>query len=711
MASAGAKALSYWKQLEKENIDKSKEKLKYNFKISRRRKNTLGRKRVKALKEQTKDQPVNVEEKDDATPAVPAQKDYPIVTKPEVISTPEQPQPEKKHVPTADEPKDAKKEIPVQPSASLSPPPSPKEVIDKEVPAKEEVTAVETVVETSKTEAVMSKEQASPTDESEDPFPCKVKYDFGASEATELSVKAGDTVMILQISETGWCLAQRGDFSEGWVPMDYLERIEDERIEGEKQAEYKKNLQAQDSKTKVTPIEPKRVSPLGEENQKLFDYLTTSQLFQQARSTGEMKVNIEDLHSTLAAGGGVDATLAYMCWLDVQKRQLANFAALQTEIKKLKASWGEHRLILKMKMKWSDVESTQVMQQGLGGLETLDILKGYEGTAEGAIKHIIEQKEAKKQLEEKGRSAVLDYLSTPECSLFQENCSVTQTALDALFFAKSPSEVMAKVKALNEEKKSFASFEALVEAVSGKKVKSQKGNDNKSFQPVLQYLSSPQCNLFRGSTGLRVTSNEIRMLLDKYDTDVQRLLCDVSILNVLGVQLKKFSELATSLDNKEVSEYKAKLFNIIKDPSSGLFATIPEEFPEDELYEVIAVSTSKIDFLPLILKNLPEKADSLDDLATNLEEIITKMESNEAAEQAAVVGFLSKFGLFSKQFPITAPDCQKLIWTSQFSKWGLKDGSVEDILKALHEGSSVFDSFEGLIKAVAEKAEKLGGAI
>eukprot|EP00466_Bigelowiella_natans_P009120 jgi/Bigna1/133803/aug1.22_g8511 len=517
------------------------------------------------------------------------------------------------------------------------------------------------------------KEPETPSDEC--PFPCVVKYDFSSVEETELSVKSGESVIILQISETGWCLAQRSESEEeGWVPMDYLDRIEDEKLEKKTMEESKVNIAGKEKA--ATPDEPQRSSPLGEENQKLFEYLTTSKLFQKARSQGEMKVQIEDLHLTLEAGGGLSSTLAMMRWLDMNKFQFPDFSSLQNKLEEMRAAWSEHRLVLKMRMKWGDEEATRVMEEALGGVETLEMLKGYEGDPEGAIQKITAHLEAKKETEKQGRAAVLDYLSTAE-------------ALDAMFQGKSPAEVLEKVKALNAEKLSLDTFEQLVEAVSGKKIKSvKKANENCSFQPVLEYLSSPQCDLF--STGLRVSSSAITTLLDAYNTNVERLLIDVSVLNALGVKLQSFSELAPALEGKNVLDYKKELFNVIKNPEATHFAKRPPEFSEDELYGVLALSTSRITFLPTILKNLPKAANGLDDLCDIVGDIISQAAS---------------------AFAITVPLVQKLIYTSQFSKWGLQGGSVEDILKALYEAKSVFDSFEGLIDAVDAKADRMGTAV
>mmetsp|Transcript_25965 Transcript_25965/g.42006 ORF Transcript_25965/g.42006 Transcript_25965/m.42006 type:complete len:496 (+) Transcript_25965:979-2466(+) len=490
--------------------------------------------------------------------------------------------------------------------------------------------------------------------------------------------------------------------------MDYLDRIEDEKLEKKTMEESKVNIAGKEKA--ATPDEPQRSSPLGEENQKLFEYLTTSKLFQKARSQGEMKVQIEDLHLTLEAGGGLSSTLAMMRWLDMNKFQFPDFSSLQNKLEEMRAAWSEHRLVLKMRMKWGDEEATRVMEEALGGVETLEMLKGYEGDPEGAIQKITAHLEAKKETEKQGRAAVLDYLSTAECTIFKGNCSVSPAALDAMFQGKSPAEVLEKVKALNAEKLSLDTFEQLVEAVSGKKIKSvKKANENCSFQPVLEYLSSPQCDLF--STGLRVSSSAITTLLDAYNTNVERLLIDVSVLNALGVKLQSFSELAPALEGKNVLDYKKELFNVIKNPEATHFAKRPPEFSEDELYGVLALSTSRITFLPTILKNLPKAANGLDDLCDIVGDIISQAASAESKEQAKVVAFLSKFGLFSKQFAITVPLVQKLIYTSQFSKWGLQGGSVEDILKALYEAKSVFDSFEGLIDAVDAKADRMGTAV
>jgi len=737
----------------------------YNFKISRRRTNTLRRKKKKSLKEADKAQgPGKKEQKKplaDTNPlgfqkeeaskstasAIPGEQQPPpsqsqrqsesngqkTVTakgegKQEVPpSSREQQQQQHQHQHAAipkEQPKEQEDDAADAEKASTAASPDP-HVQPEEEPEPKEVSAApqEQVTHTpapqeevKATPAPQEEPQEEGGQDEECPFPCVAKYEFKAVEETELSLAKGVSVMILQISETGWCLARDKDSKEGWVPMDYLERIEDEALEqstADQHAKLESDKASAAAAAAESPLEPQRVSPLGDENQKLFEYLQTSQLFHAARSKGEMKVQIEDLHLTLATGGGLDMTLAIMRWMDASRIQVADFQDLQTRMSKIKGAWAEHRMILKMKRKWSDDDAMMVMAHGLGGVETLDMLRDYHGTdAQGAVKHIQDKRAEMKKEEEQGRTALLDYLSSTECTLFKENCSVSQAALDALFDKSTPAQVMEKVKGLNAEKKVFDSFEALVEAVSGNKVKSaKKPADNKSFQPVLQYLASPQCMLFRAAGGLRINSNAIRELLDSYDMDVQRLLCDVSVLNALNVSLTAFKDLKPALEQKEVRGYKEKLFGMIKDPNGTHFTSTPTEFPEDEMYGVLAVSTTRIECLPQILQNLITPVSSLDELCTTVEEIIASKATQEQSEQDKVVQFLSKFGMFSKQFPLTVPDVQKMIWASQFSKWGLRGGSVEDVLKALHEAGQVFESFEGLTNAVAEKANKMGQAM
>jgi len=58
-------------------------------------------------------------------------------------------------------------------------------------------------------------------------YNAQVKFDYEAVESTELSIKVGDIVGVEESNETGWCLVVMGD-REGWVPTDFIERIEDE---------------------------------------------------------------------------------------------------------------------------------------------------------------------------------------------------------------------------------------------------------------------------------------------------------------------------------------------------------------------------------------------------------------------------------------------------------------------------------------------------
>ncbi len=534
---------------------------------------------------------------------------------------------------------------------------------------------------------------------------------------TEISIKKGEIIMILEVSDTGWCLGKLPGKVEGWVPMDYLDRIEDPVVEKKKLNSHAQDMRDSAAKlgsVEASPVEPKRESPMGEETKAVFDYLGKSQMFNQAiqELKGEMQIRIEDLIVLLEAGDGLAWTLAYMRFIDERRQQLKDMKALQEAVLKLRVEWTETIAVLKIKRKWTAEEAARVLQQTPAGKDADAMLKGYQGDAEGAVKFINDVFEKRRAEAKRGRSDVLDYLGSDKCGLFSSNCSVSQAALDALFAGRTADEVLAKVKALNDAKEKFPTFEKLVERVSGSKVESVKTTDQASFQPVLQYLSSPQCRLFGKASGLRVSSQEIRKLLELYENDVQRVLCDASVLNATGAELLSFSDLATALQSQPVKDYKEKIFAVVRDEKSNIFSVRPDRFTDENLYELLAACTTKLDFLPAILKNLASKPSSMEDLISTVDELVTAAAGNEAKEQAAVVDFLSKNGIFSAEFPVTTADAQQLIWTSQFSKWGLSGGSVKDVLNAIVASKdSVFDSFEGLIKAVAQRAEKMGNQL
>lgn len=58
-------------------------------------------------------------------------------------------------------------------------------------------------------------------------YTAKALFDYDAVEETELSIRVDDIVFVEENNESGWCLARKGD-KEGWIPTDYVEKIDDD---------------------------------------------------------------------------------------------------------------------------------------------------------------------------------------------------------------------------------------------------------------------------------------------------------------------------------------------------------------------------------------------------------------------------------------------------------------------------------------------------
>lgn len=57
-------------------------------------------------------------------------------------------------------------------------------------------------------------------------FHAKALFAYEAVEESELAINEGDIVTVKEVNDSGWCLAELGERS-GWVPSDYIEKIED----------------------------------------------------------------------------------------------------------------------------------------------------------------------------------------------------------------------------------------------------------------------------------------------------------------------------------------------------------------------------------------------------------------------------------------------------------------------------------------------------
>ena len=63
---------------------------------------------------------------------------------------------------------------------------------------------------------------------SEEEFQCRAINDYYASVTDELDLKEGQIYTIMQTSPSGWWYAVNEDGEDGWVPSNYLERIDDD---------------------------------------------------------------------------------------------------------------------------------------------------------------------------------------------------------------------------------------------------------------------------------------------------------------------------------------------------------------------------------------------------------------------------------------------------------------------------------------------------
>ena len=61
----------------------------------------------------------------------------------------------------------------------------------------------------------------------EEEFQCRAINDYYASVTDELDLKEGQIYTIMQTSPSGWWYAVNEDGEDGWVPSNYLERIDE----------------------------------------------------------------------------------------------------------------------------------------------------------------------------------------------------------------------------------------------------------------------------------------------------------------------------------------------------------------------------------------------------------------------------------------------------------------------------------------------------
>jgi len=56
-------------------------------------------------------------------------------------------------------------------------------------------------------------------------FPCQAlaKFDYNATDDTELSVKANDSLRVEELNDSGWCLASIDGNKYAWVPASFLQ--------------------------------------------------------------------------------------------------------------------------------------------------------------------------------------------------------------------------------------------------------------------------------------------------------------------------------------------------------------------------------------------------------------------------------------------------------------------------------------------------------
>jgi len=61
-------------------------------------------------------------------------------------------------------------------------------------------------------------------------FRARVKFDYDAEEDSEVSIKAHEEILVLQVNENGWWFSRTQEGLTGWVPSNFLEKIEERPI-------------------------------------------------------------------------------------------------------------------------------------------------------------------------------------------------------------------------------------------------------------------------------------------------------------------------------------------------------------------------------------------------------------------------------------------------------------------------------------------------
>uniref|UniRef100_A0A0A9Y9F0 Transforming growth factor beta-1-induced transcript 1 protein n=1 Tax=Lygus hesperus TaxID=30085 RepID=A0A0A9Y9F0_LYGHE len=114
--------------------------------------------------------------------------------------------------------------------------------------------------------------------EQELPYYATVASDWDAVDNTEMSVKEGEVVLIRQINDRGWALAEKKNIS-GWVPSDYLDKLSDSKEDQELLSKALAEMSVNEIDAKPVPLS------LGDENQQHQRICSTCQKPIEAESS------------------------------------------------------------------------------------------------------------------------------------------------------------------------------------------------------------------------------------------------------------------------------------------------------------------------------------------------------------------------------------------------------------------------------------------
>lgn len=546
----------------------------------------------------------------------------------------------------------------------------------------------------------------------------------------QFSISADDIVEVYA-EEQDWSLVKVEDRVD-WVPSSVLRRIGDDKSDVNEYGER---------------WEWCAVRPTMEIRQLVLDIVSRSAIFSEIRLFQSIEVFIDDVDLLLKKGRTVPGTLACILRIDDDKKKLETFSELAKEIEIVRSQWDPmvreayDFIRLNIVALFTDPDTIQLSQIRIDNL-LMESTAG--GTGFRYLKHIaekaskkfsgleqlreelsdihFEQREALKAALEDAKLLIVEFFKDKDASLFTGYIDVDMKSLEQMlvrgFTGRLIVAYLQKLKETNRKFETFGDVMGLIyqshtkleppkhlkreyikqlRAAQDSEFKFEFGplNPQEKVTHIMTVVSNPSFKMFSEVQGnLQVQTADLLELLAA-NPRLERLLCDLRLLNIMGLKLTAFGEIVGSQSLPSVEAFKNQLVVDFASFMQSEFLTV------EELERVITFSGIFIDPRLLLDSMFMQSVPffNSEKLCLELLQAEQRYIRNRDEDQNLILGFLREKNVFSSNVQIFAHSIQTLVQVC-----GTSHKAIE-VLGHLHSTGERFQSFELLVEAARKKID------